>query len=386
MKILLLTQFFSTTKGGGETVFNILAKSLADSGNSVSIITSKIKDEIYPSHKNIKYIFVPPLLEHKGGQPPSFENNVVYCLGAILKGLSIIIREKIDIIHSNNFAPSFAGSIISTLTLKPHIMVIHDVLCLEKGFWKEWGRQKDVSKLNVLLGPSFEKLIIKLKSVAIHTVSEATKNDLFKLGVKKPIYLIPNAIKINELKIEEALPFQFIYIGRLIFYKNLEVVIKAIGILKRSYPKVSLIIVGGGPHKEKLERLVNDLCLQDNIKFKGHLTEEEKNRFLSTSQAMVFPSLVEGFGLVILEGYAFAKPILVSNIQPMSKIVYDKITGFVISPHNENEWAKSMEQIIKQPLKARVMGLAGRETLEKKYSIQCMHDKLMKMYRDIIKE
>jgi len=103
------------------------------------------------------------------------------------------------------------------------------------------------------------------------------------------------------------------------------------------------------------------------------------------SQAFIFPSLVEGFGLVILEAFACKKPVLVSNVRPSSDIVEDKITGFVVSPDDENKWAEAIEQIIKEPEKAHKMGNAGRNILEKKYNVQIMQNKILQMYREVIK-
>jgi glycosyltransferase involved in cell wall biosynthesis len=330
----------------------------------------------------MKFVFVPPLLEKRGGQPPTLKGNIIYVIGAVLKGIWVVKKEKIDIIHTNNYAPSLAGALISLLTGKPNILVIHDIFSLEKNFWKEWVKQKNISKLTRWLGPIFEKTIIKLKCSAIHTVSEASKDDLIKFGAKKPIYVIPNAIEINEFRKSEITQQQFIFIGRLIFYKNLEVVIKAVKILRKSYPKISLIVVGGGPYKETLERLVHELDLNDNVKFKGHLSNKEKEMWLSSSQAMVYPSLIEGFGLVVLEAFALGKPVLVPNVRPLSDIVSDQVTGLVISPHDEKGWAMAMEQIIKDPVWAEKIGLAGRELLEKKYNVQAMQEKILRMYAD----
>ena len=384
MNILLLTQFFSTTKGGSELIFSLIAQLLANEGNNVWVITNRVKGEEYTSHKNVKIIFVPPLLEYKGALPPGFKDNITYCLHALKTALSLIKKEKIDIIHSNNFAGALAGAMISTLTSKPHITTIHDVYSLYEDFWKQWGRQSNVSKLNVLLAPFFEKMIIRLKCAAIHTVSEASRDDLIKFGAKKPIYVIHNTIDIYKAPELKVVPSQFIHIGRLVFYKNLGVVIKSIGILKKSHPKITLIVVGDGPHKKMLEKLVADLELHDNIKFLGRVSDLEKKRLLSTSQALVFPSLCEGFGIVILEAFACKKPVLVSNVRPSSDIVEDKSTGYVISAHDENEWAKALEAIILEPEKANEMGRAGRNVLEKKYSPQTMQDKLLKMYSDLI--
>ena len=386
MNVLLLSQFFSTTKGGGEYVFMLIAKLLADDGNNVWVITSKTRDETYVHHKNVKMVYVPPLLDYRGGHPPNFKDDIIYSLYAVKKALSIINKEKIDIIHSNNLAPALAGSVLSTLTTKPHITVIHDIVSLHKDFWKLWRRQENVSKLNAFIGPIFEKISIRLKCSAIHTVSETSKDDLIKFGAKKPIYVIENALDIQEDENFETVHYQFIYIGRLIFYKNLEVVIKSLKIIKNSYPKIVLIIVGDGPHKIKLEKLVDELDLKDNVQFKGHLPDQEKKRLLCMSEALVFPSLIEGFGLVVLEAFACKKPVLASNVRPLSDIVEDKITGFVVSPHDENQWAKAIEQIIESPEETYKMGNAAREVLDKKYNIQIMQNKILQMYREVLKQ
>lgn len=385
MNVLLLSQFFSLTKGGGEYVFSLIAKSLADEGNNVWVITNRIKNEVYPTHKNIKIIFVPPTLEYRGGLPTGFYENLRYTIGAIRKGLSIIKKEKINIVHSNNFAPALAGSILSTLTGKPHITTIHDVFSLcGRQYWKLWGRQTNVSKISVFFAPHFEKMIIRLKHKAIHTVSETTKEDLIKFGSKESIYVIPNGIEIDNIKSYEPRPFQFVYIGRLVFYKNLEVAIKAIAIVKESFPNIRLIIAGGGPHKENLEKLVNDLKLQQNVKLVGYVSEKEKEILLGTSHGLVFPSLCEGFGIVILEAFVQRKPVLVSNIRPLSDIVTNNVTGFVISPHDENEWAKAFMYVIENPEKSSQIGETGRKELEKTYSFENMKEKILKMYNELV--
>jgi len=386
MKILLLTQFFSTTKGGGEYVFSIISKTLANEGNSFWVITNQIKDEKYPSHKNIRIIFVPPKLEYQGGLPPGFIDNTRYSINAIRKGFSIIKNNKIDIIHSNNFSPALAGSILSSLTGVSHITTVHDVFSLcGKNYWKLWGKQANVSRFNVMLAPFFEKIMIKLRHNAIHTVSDATKDDLIKFGAKKQIYVIPNSIEFEESENIKSKPLQFVYVGRLVFYKNLEVVIKAIKIVKGSYPDIKLVVMGDGPYRQNLEKLVLELKLTNNIEFTGYVSTHKKNITLSESQAVVFPSLCEGFGLVILEAFAQRKPVLVSKIRPLSDIVTDGKTGFVVSPYDENEWANAILRIVNEPEKAQQMGMAGREVLEKEYPLNNMTKSILKMYNDFTK-
>jgi len=130
-------------------------------------------------------------------------------------------------------------------------VVIHDVFSAQK-LWRESLKQKEISKLNALLRPVFEKIIIKLKCLALHTVSESTKDDLMKFSAKKPIYVIHNAIPVDTKENVETNP-PFISISRLTFYKNVQVVIKSMNILKKSFSNIVLVIVGDGPHRKNLE-------------------------------------------------------------------------------------------------------------------------------------
>ena len=385
MKILLLSQFFSSTRGGGEYFIHLIAKKLAENDHKVWIITNKIVGENYETIPNVTLIFVPPTLEYKGGMPPSFSDNLRYAFNTIRVGKKIIKKEKIDIIHSNNFAPALAGSLLSSFTSCHHITTVHDVFSLcGKDYWKLWGKQTGVSKINVFLAPFFEKLLRKLRYDCIHTVSETSKDDLIQFGIRKPIYVVHNSVdELKSLTSVEVNPYQLIYVGRLIFYKNLEVVLKAINIAKKIEPRIKLVIVGSGPHKENIEKLSRKLGLESNLEFKGYVDADEKENLIATSSAMVFPSLCEGFGIVILEAFAQKKPVLVSKIKPMSDIIAHEKTGFVIDPHDEKEWANYILTTAKNPTQIAKMGEHGNQLLTRKYNQEILYQEIIKMYKEI---
>lgn len=385
MHVLFLSQFFSTTKGGGEYVFSTLAKKLAENEHKIWVITNKIEGENYDSQKNVNIIFVPPNLQYKGGIPPSFSDNFAYLTNSFIKGYKIIKKEKIDLIHSNNFSPALTGSLLSSFTKVPHITTVHDVVSLcGSNFWENWAQQSGVSRINSFLGPIFEKFLFKLKLDYIHAVSESTKDDLLKFGAKKPIRVINNAIEIpdNNYKVENK--FQFVCINRLVFYKNLEVVFRAIKKVKQKEPKIKLMIVGDGPQRISLESLSKKMSLEQNIEFKGFVTSKEKEEILAKSNALLFPSVCEGFGLVILEAFSQKKPVLVSDIRPMSDIVSHKKTGFVLNPNNEDDWAEAILELINNLEFSSEMGMVGRKELEEKYNTSDMYKKILQLYQECV--
>lgn len=362
-----------------------MAKNLTQNGHKVWVITNNVRGEIYPKLDSLKIITVSPTLEYKGGLPPTFLDNIRYVINAFQTGKKIIKSQDIDIIHSNNFSPSLAGSLISYFTKKPHIITIFDIFSQNgKDFWKKWIKQTNVSKINAILVPWFEKILMRTRHDAIYTISDASKEDILKMHAKKPIYNIPPSIEDTIKLNEKIIPSQFICISRLVFYKNLEVIIKAISVVIKSIPQCKLIIIGDGPHKESLQKLVKKLELEKNIIFKGYATSEEKMKMVSESNAMLFPSTIEGFGLVILEAFSQNKPVLVSNIRPMSDIINHEKTGFVLDSNDEKIWAEYILRLVKNPQESQKMGENGNQELKTKYNQEIFYQRLISMYQSVL--
>ena len=366
-------------------MFKTIAKVMVQNGHKVWVVTNNVNGEKYEESENLKIITVNPIIQYKGGLPPTFADNIRYAINACQKGRNIIKNQNINVIHSNNFSPALAGSLISYFTKKPHITTIHDIFSIyDKEFWKKWAGQSKVSHTNARLVPFFERLMMRFRFDCIHTVSDATKNDIQKIGTKKPIHIIPNCIQDEEQVITEPKKNQFIYLGRLVFYKNVEVILKSFKIVAKEFPDAKLVIAGDGPHKESLQKLVNKLDINNNIAFAGYVTPQQKAKLLSESNAMLFPSIIEGFGLVMLEAFQQKRPVIVSNIPPMSDIVENNKTGLIIDPHDENKWADAIIGLIKNPSLSDEMGKAGNQVLKTKYNQELFYERLLKMYNDVL--
>ncbi len=385
LNILLLSQFFSTTKGGGEYVFKTIAQNLANNGNKVWIITNDVKGEEYEESKNIIIVRVKPMLEYKGSLPPSFMDNLRYVYNSYKSAKKIIKNEKIDLIHSNNFSPALTGSLISYFMKIPHITTIHDIFSTYgNDFWKKWIKQNNVSSTNARLVPIFEKVLLKLNINCIHTVSDTTKNDIQKMGTKKLIHVIPNCIQDEKQVMVEKKKNQFMYLGRLVFYKNVDIILRSFKIIIQKFPDTKLIIAGDGPHKLFLQKTAKKLGISKNVTFLGYVTPEEKKKVLAESNALLFPSLVEGFGLVILEAWQQKRPVIVSDMPPMSNIIENQKTGLVIEPHNVEKWADVIIHLINNPSYSDKMGEAGNQVLKTKYNQELFYERIIKMYNEVL--
>ena len=161
-----------------------------------------------------------------------------------------------------------------------------------------------------IFGKVVEKLTTKLSQYNV-AVSEKTKRDL--KDMLKSVEVIPNGVnfkKIQSLKKSDK-ESDVIFVGRLIKDKNVDVLIKAISIVKQELPDIKCLIIGDGPERTKLEKLVHDLGLEENVEFLGFVdAHDDVIRYMKASKVFVFPSTREGFGMVALEANACGLPVI----------------------------------------------------------------------------
>jgi len=184
MNILLISYYFQPGFQGSASLFTFIADFLAKNGHKVWVLTHKFASQEYKPHPNINFVFVSSDLSFKELRKTSITKTIRFSLAVLKKGLDIVKKEKIDIIHSNAIA-GLAGSLLAFFSSKPHIMLIHDLYSTDPQFWSQWQRHKGNSKMNAWLGKLYEKILVKSKCYAIHTVSDASRDDLIKFGVKK---------------------------------------------------------------------------------------------------------------------------------------------------------------------------------------------------------
>ena len=126
--------------------------------------------------------------------------------------------------------------------------------------------------------------------------------------------------------------------------------------------------------------LTSKLGLESNIEFKGQVSEDEKMRLIASSTAMVFPSLCEGFGLVILEAFSQNKAVIVSDVRPLSDIVTHEVNGYVLNPYDGTVWADYFIKIMTNPDEVIKLGKNGNDLLKDKYNQDLMYKKIISMY------
>jgi glycosyltransferase involved in cell wall biosynthesis len=187
-----------------------------------------------------------------------------------------------------------------------------------------------------LFGWIVERLTAKLTNMNI-AVSEATKRGLLSIGVKKAsIQVIPNGVSFKEflnIKPSEE-EFDIIFVGRLIKERNIDVLLRSIGILKGDMPQIKVAIIGGGPEFNKLKKLAVRLGIEDNVKFFGFI-EDFKTviSIMKSSKVFMHPSTREGGGsIVTLEANACGLPVIAikCDLRISPELIKEGFNGFFI--------------------------------------------------------
>lgn len=200
------------------------------------------------------------------------------------------------------------------------------------------------------------------KNKTIVTVSASSRREIFDLGFThfNNIEIIPNGVS-SSLYVQypkTSYP-SFLYVGRLKEYKNIDIAIKAFARVLRTQKDAQFSILGWGESYPQLQKLVQKLNIGHAVKFYGVVSEKEKARFLSQSWAAVQPSLVEGWGITVIEANAAGTPVIASRVNGLQDSVIDGKTGLLAEMGNISQFATAMQVMITdEALRARFSGNA----------------------------
>ena len=196
-------------------------------------------------------------------------------------------------------------------------------------------------------------------------------------GLDKSTYAVPNVNGMAHWAKAIGSKF-FLFVGVLRYYKGLHILIDAAQ--GTDYP---IVIAGAGPIEAELKAQVQLMGLK-NIYFLGHLSEQEKSDLMTLCYGVVFPSHLrsESFGISLLEGAMYGKPMISSEIGTGTTFInIAGETGLVVPPSNPVALRKAMKQLWENPEQAAEMG----KRAEARYWELFTADKMVKSYADLYK-
>jgi glycosyltransferase involved in cell wall biosynthesis len=305
MKIaVIMDRVYPYFKGGAEKRMWDIAQQLKDKGYEFHFYTgqwpnmpkNEIKDGIHlHGVYKVKKFYV--------NGKKSIKESIIYSI----KLFPILLRADFDVIDCDQYPllHIFPVKLISILRNKKLILTWHEV----------WGKYWfEYIGLAGHVGYLIEKIVTRLPDKII-SVSNATTKKLINIIKINPEIIETVPVGMNMERIYEIKPSSnesdVIYVGRLLTHKNVNVLINAIKLIKGNRPDIKCLIIGDGPEKDNLIRMVKDQNLDENIVFTGFFADhDEVISLMKSSKVFVLPSTREGFGMVVVEANACGIPVI----------------------------------------------------------------------------
>ncbi|RLI46592.1 hypothetical protein DRO69_02725 [Candidatus Bathyarchaeota archaeon] len=387
MKILqVVDDFPPKITGDGLHVYHI-SKELAKRGHDVTVFTmSTPYRATSPSNKidyrhqvidNVKVYYFQSLFRI------SYFSFSYYMCRALLE-------RNFDLIHVHRYfsLQSPAVTAIAKFKRKPIVFTPHSTTIREK-------KDLPLTLLRKIFDATLGHCLLQWPALIIALTNENVK-DFLKQGVKiDKIKMIPNGIDIEKFRnLPEPSKFKerfrvkgkiVLFVGRLVKYKGVQYILHAAPKILNEHPEAKFVIVGPDyGYGVQLYEMAKQLGLRKSVIFTGLISESELLEAYAAADVFAFPSIHEGFGLVLLEAMACEKPVVTWKTSAMQYIVENGKTGFLVNPFNVDDFANSICLLLSDDKLSKKIGKEARKIVEKKFQWKSTVDMLENVYKEVV--
>jgi rhamnosyl/mannosyltransferase len=290
-----------------------------------------------------------------------------------------ILAREADIIHYHHPWP-FADVVhFATSISKPTVLTYHSDII----------RQRWLMRLYKPLMNRFLKSIDRIVATSQNYLDTSgtligyrEKTEVIPIGLDRLTYPDPDTHLTARWRAEFGERF-FLFVGVLRYYKGLHILIEANR--RTDYP---LVIVGAGPIEPELREHAAEVGLT-KVRFLGALSDQDKVALYDLSYAVIFPSHLrsEAFGISLLEGAMFGKPMISSEIGTgTSYINIHEETGLVVPANDPDALREAMRLLYENPGLAEKMGRQAYLRYQKYFTADQMVDRYMHLYNRLLQQ
>ncbi|MBE5876865.1 MAG: glycosyltransferase family 4 protein [Lachnospiraceae bacterium] len=364
MRIAMLTNNYKPFIGGVPISIEHLAKALRALGNEVYVFAPS-----YPNQVEEEGVIRYPSFPVKVGGAP---------IPNILAG-HIVQRIKeleIDVVHVHH--PALAGNVALMVQKKLGIPVVYTYHTRYEQYL-HYVKPLEVLNEQTNVVTAYTKYFCNRCNLLL-APTPGMKDYLESLYVKTPIEVLPTGISDthfhpNVNRVKELVErygankdFLFCTVARLAKEKNLDFQLRELKLLKDRLSKKGKsfchLILGEGPERAHLSKLIGELGLEDEVKLVGNVPNEEIPDYMAASDMFLFTSQSETQGIVILEAMAVGTPVVALDATGVRDVVVNGRNGF-LTGNNEGEWGRQIEMLLEDGNLRKQMSEKAMETAGK---------------------
>ena len=404
MKVGLLSYRSHPYSGGQGIYIKHLSKALKNLGHEVSVLSGPPYPEL---DSGVNLIKIPSLgLFESGERLRAFRLRFLWSPIDLYEWITVMtggfpepytfgkrvlkrLKEnnlKLDVLLDNQ---SLSSSLLEIQAHYPLAVTIHHPITkdhkLEMQNAINWKERLSSSRWHNFL-PMQKKVAPQLKNIIC--VSQPSKEDViseFKVDEKK-ITVIPNGIDIGIFKpssIKKSLSFRIVTTASAdIPLKGLKHLILALPRVIRQFPLTSLTVIGKSPEKSNLNKLIDDLVLEDKITFRSGISEKEIVKTYHDSDIAVIPSLYEGFGFGAGEAMACGVPLISTDSGGLKQVIGD--AALKIKPGSVNEIEEGILKLFTEEEIRQELAEKGRERMEEFFDWKIAASAYIEVFKKII--
>jgi len=328
---------------------------------------------------------------------PSYRlNGYQFAKPILTKGLIESVKKlDLDLIHIQGpYGTGYLGARLGQKLGIPTIMTYHtDILQYLKAWttFYNWP----ISFLSQCFCRWWIRWIARRCQLII-APSHYIKQELRKVGVRERIKVLPTGVRMPngipnyvDARAQLGLPINaqiVTYVGRIAKEKNLEMLLDAFEYFWHnrgnacSYPM--LVMVGDGPFRKQLKRLIRLKKLQERVILTGAIPHDKVWTYLSASDVFVFPSTTETQGISVGEAMATGLPIVVVDKGGASELIEDSWTG-LIRPSDPKVFGEALSCLFDHQEFAFTLGKNAQKEIQKIIDSEVIYKEMENYYKEV---
>jgi len=225
-------------------------------------------------------------------------------------------------------------------------------------------------------------------------VSQAAKALYLSLGVdESKISIIPNGVDVSKFdsKIDGSKARAWLKVGpdplvvsvmRVEKRKGPKYLVTAFSKVLETMPRAKLVIVGGGPDKEKISTQIKELKIEKSALMLGPIPHNKVPEVLAAADAFVLPSLVDSSPLVLPEAMATGAPIVCTRVGGIPEMVDDQFNGVMVEPADADALANGIIRVLTDKEFSRKIRANALKTVHEKFTWDKIAERTIEVYED----
>lgn len=286
------------------------------------------------------------------------------CLSNLRRLMAYIPKEGIRIIHTHGYKTDIHGVLLKFLLRNICLITTHH------GWITNTLYQKCIARLDLFATVFFDGVTVVAESL-VHKVPWITRKIRKCMVIHNGIVLTDYVSNNHRQTIREKLSINdneilFGVFGRLSPEKGCLEMLDAFRCLQHEVEQVKLMYVGEGPLEETIRRSIHHLNLEKKIIMAGYYREVRP--LYEAIDVLVCPSKTEGLSNVILEAFAYCRPVVATSVGGNPEIITDNVSGLLVGFGDIVGLKNNLLRLVMQPELRRSLGQAGYKTVSGRFN------------------